>query len=445
MGIGTGSVVSVTPPTGATFTQAWDITITHADSFHDARLWANTTQSVAKGDALVVTVWYRRVDGLSGSVMPGEAELFLNNYTGTTSPVTSLYTPLRGRNQWRQVTMPFIAATAGVMTVEIDCAALLQEVQIGGIQMTDYGQKSVLTTTPNVIDCTSQFTDFGYQNGATGTKTTISVTGNSYFTTADQIKVTAANQSGDVYIASNMAGAINAGDTLVALFWVARDSTSNQNNMGISGYGLGALANNKLTTYTNTYTPLLVDGTWKQYCIPFTAGQTCAANNSRMYLWFGAALQTMDVGGIQVIDLGASVPVSSLTNNGLDYPGRALNTGWQTTAAANIQKYRMGTLTVPDETASGAPIAGVTVAAAMQKPPFAFGSFANWGYYLGNPKGGQNIIPQYQAAFSQYMGNPIFNAVSLGDYKWPEWNEGVASQSTWMRQNGVSPTFARTT
>ena len=370
------------------------------------------------------------------SVYPSELNI---NFSLTQGSSTSLSMPLRGRSTWREVSIPFIAATSGTMQFEVDYAAALQDVQIAGMQLFDYGQKSVLTNTPNVVDCTSQFSDLTYANGATCTESTVSVSGNSFFTQAEQLNVTAGSSPVDtnVFIASNLAGSITNGDTLVVIFWVCRDPSSNQGNMGLTGYYLQQLSNNKIVGVVpnNNYSPLIVDGNWQQYCIPITAGMTLPANGSRLWLVFGQATQVIDVAGIQVIDLGTAVSAASLTHNELHYPGRELSANWQATAATNIQKYRTGVLTVNVTDGSGSPLSGTSVKAAMTKHAFDFGTWSSWADYLGNPKGGQSSNPEYQNVLDYYSGAGIFNQENNGDYKWPVWAPGVGSSPNWTIAN----------
>jgi len=438
-GLATATLVSVTPPSGATFTQAWDIKVTANTAAHDVTIGAVTSPNAAQGDACVATVWWRRVDGTAF-----ESNL-VAIFDQLASPFQrSLGVSMRGRTQWRKLNIPFIAAASGQAHFAIECGGSIQDVQIAGLQITDYGQKSVLTATNGVIDGTSLFT-LTNQNGTWGTLSSVAVTGNAFFTTADQVKTvtspvpvtdrTAANKA-ELRLSANLAKPITAGDTLVAIFWLSRDRTSNQGNMGISGYELQQVASPN--TVIGTFDPLMVDGNWKQFCIPFTSAASYPAGGAQFQLWFGYTVQTVDVGGIQVIDLGPGVSVASLTNNKYDYPGRNITDAWQTAAQARIQQYRKGNLTVNVQNSSGAVIAGVPVTAAMQKHQFGFGTAANPNRYMGTSPNAN-----YVAALNQYSGQAIFNKVNMANYKWPNWETSgypaaLSSQNQWLRSHGIT-------
>jgi endo-1,4-beta-xylanase len=436
-GLATGSLVTVTPPSGATFTQAWDINVTAHTAAHDVAISATTLTNPAQGDACVATFWWRRMDGIAN-----ESNLVAGFDQMATPFGRSVAVSMRGRNQWRQAHVPFVALGAQ-SHLFVECGGTIQDVQIAGLQVTDYGQKSVLSTTTGLLDGTSLFT-LTNQNGTWGTMSPISVTGNPFFATADQVKTTTspvpvtdrtAANTGEFRLNANLAKAITAGDTLVAVFWMARDRTSNQGNMGLSGYELQQVSTPN--TVISTFDPLMVDGNWKQFCIPFTSAASYPAGGAQFQLWFGATVQTVDVGGIQILDLGP-VPLSSLTNNQLDYPGRNITDAWQATAQANIKLYRMGNLTVNVQDGSGAAIANAVVTAAMQKHKFGFGTAANPSRYTGTA-----TIPNYIAALNQYSGQAIFNKVNMANYKWPNWetagySAGLNTENQWLRSHGIT-------
>jgi len=450
------TTTNFTPPYGSPFTSAQDVNVTsQPPQTNSVTLGAMTTQAVTAGDALIVTLWYQRVDGQIATTYPGnpkiqpnEANLVASFDQGT---VNSLTVPMRGRNQWRQINIPFIAAATGFATFNIEFGNTKQEILVGGVQIKDYGQKSVLSTA-NPTDDTSAFV-LSNNNYAWGTLTTnVPVTG-AFFTTADKVKVNvaagdAANHAQECNLNANLTKPVAAGDTLVAILWLRRDPASNQTNMGISAYNL--TLQSLSTTIPASYVPLIVDGNWKQYYIPFTASQSYTeltpATTAQFQIMFGAAAQTLDVGGIQIIDLGTSVTAASLTSNQTEYPGRSLSDPWRATAQASIQQNRMGNLNVTVLDYTGRAVPGVTVTGSMTKHQFGFGSWANWGYLVGNPGGGQSIIPNYVAAFNQYTGtlpstSSVFNRVNEGDYKWRNWEPsptGIYGLSQWFLTHGIT-------
>ena len=452
-GLATAGVVTVTPPYGASFTQAWDVNVTHTDTPHDVRVYAATSQSVTAGDALVATVWYRRTDGQLPTALPNNPSLEPNEanitavFSQASGATTSASIALRGRTQWRSVSVPFVAVSTGVGQFEVDFAAATQDVQVAGMQVIDYGQESVLSTT-SPVDDTAAFT-LSNNNGTWGSVSTIAVTGEP-FTQADKVTVSTAPgfaNSNECNLNANLTKPIKSGDTLVILVWLKRDSGSNQNNMGISGYNWGLESNS--TVVPASFPPLIVETAWKQFYLVLTAPQayleTASNNTAQLQIVFGAAAQSIDVAGLQVLDLGTSVAAASLTNNQIDYPGRNLSDPWQAAAQTRIQQYRMGNLNVNVLSNTGAPLSNVAITANMTKHHFKFGSWENWSQFLGNgPTQPKNSV--VQGVWSQYTNNvpntnAFFNTYTEGSYKWYSWyggDEALANTiNTYLHTNGI--------
>jgi GH35 family endo-1,4-beta-xylanase len=462
-GAATGSVVNVTTPYGASFTQAWDINVTQTSQYVDlVNLGKPVSAIVQAGDTLVATVWYRRLDGLVNTGLPGnptfepnEANLYMrfqqNNYS-----TTSMFLPLRGRSQWRCMQVPFVAAATGTGYFDIDCAASLQEVQIAGVSLTDYGKKTILSTTaPDVTGALTLSNNGGGSWGSLTKNYSVANTG-APFSTADLVTVASGpgyTNAQECNLNVNLGQPVGAGDTLVAMFWMRRDPSSDQTVTGASGFQVTTVSNS--TAVPPGYIPTMVDSNWQQFYIPFTASQafaeTASSNTGQLQFFFGNCLQKMDIGGVQLVDLGTAVPVSALSSNQFSYPGRALSEPWRTTAQANIQKYRTGTLTVNVLNYPTGIISGATVTANMTKPQFGFGSWHNWEYVENIPQLGQTALTNYQAAFSEYSGsqpstNWIFNKTTRGDYKWPDWEDTswtnspdfVTGTTDWFLSNGLT-------
>jgi GH35 family endo-1,4-beta-xylanase len=427
-----GNVVNVVTPYGATFTQAWDINVTATNQYADyVNVGSAINTVVQAGDTLVAQVWYRRLDGLLSTGLPGnptiepnEANLYLT-FDQNNGSVTSVNTPLRGRSQWRCLKIPFVAATTGAGYFHIDCAAAIQEVQIAGVTLTDYGKKTVLSTTAPDDTGALSLSNNGGSWGSLTKNYSVANTG-APFSTADLVNVASGpgySNAQECNLNVNLVQPVGVGDTMVAMFWLRRDPSSNQTVTGASGFQVTTVSNS--TTVPSGYTALMVDSNWQQFYIPFTATQSFAesasSNTGQLQFFFGNCPQKMNIGGVQLVDLGTAVPLSGLSSNQYSYAGRALTEPWRATAQANIQKYRTGV------------ISGATVTANLVKPQFGFGTWCDWQLLVGNPGGGVSTNPTYQSMLSEYSGsqpstNWIFNMSDRGEYKWPIW-EG--QQETW--------------
>jgi GH35 family endo-1,4-beta-xylanase len=84
--------------------------------------------------------------------------------------------------------------------------------------------------------------------------------------------------------------------------------------------------------------------------------------------------QTIQIGGLRVVDLGAGVDPKSLPVTRTTYVGRDASAPWRAKAAERIEKHRKGDLAIRVLDAKGQPVPNATVSVQMTKPDFAFGS-----------------------------------------------------------------------
>ena len=327
---GNGSIVAVT---GMPFSQAWQVNVTGtAPNFQSVTLTATTTSSVAEGDVIIATFYYRRTDTISDEL---NVTAYFQQVGGAAAD--SIVIPLRGRGQWRKISIPFIAnsnyATGGA-DFFFALSAQVQSVQISGVNLADYGQKSLLLT--GVTDASSQFV-FSGSTGQTiwATETKVPVTGNPFFTTASHIPVTTTPGTDSyVNLAATNRTVVSGSDTLVAVFWVRDADTPAQNAV----VGMATLNSTGTAVVTYQQNALIVDANWKQHIIPFTTGSNYAANAMLFELKCAAELQTVEYGGLQLLDLGPSVNAATLTSTVNDYPGRLLSDTWRAVANASSAK-----------------------------------------------------------------------------------------------------------
>ena len=425
---GNGSIVSVS---GQPFTQAWQVNVTGtAPSSESVVLTANTVASVNAGDVMVATFYYRRTDTAADEI----------NITACFQQVASpgnksVTLPLRGRQQWRVVSIPFIAdasyATGGARFY-FQLSAQIQSLQISGVALSNYGQKSLFG--PGITDATPLFSFMGSAAGTTfGTLSSVSVTGNPFFTTASHISVIAdPHVDSYVKLIANVPGTVTLGDTLVAIFW-ARDADTPTKNAIVGLTAQQSVYPNAIVYNQGT---ILVDGTWKQHIIPFTANASYSGNAMQFLVKCAAQLQTVEFAGLQLVNLGTSASVASLTSTVNDYPGRALSDSWRTDANTRIAANRKGNFALTVTGASGSALSGVTVTAAMQKHLFGFGS-AVQANELTKVTG--TDADNYRATVKT-----LFNKVTFeNEMKWQQWETTSGTKTVqdaigWLRTNGIT-------
>ncbi|HEX4053768.1 MAG TPA: endo-1,4-beta-xylanase [Tepidisphaeraceae bacterium] len=162
---------------------------------------------------------------------------------------------------------------------------------------------------------------------------------------------------------------------------------------------------------------------WKEVFVPFVAPRNFPAGKARIALRAGFDRQTIQIGGIEVIDYQSKVKVEDLPQTKITYPGRSPDAQWRKDALARIEKIRKGDLDIYVADAAGAPVSGAEVHAVLRKHAFGFGTCVDADLILGT-------TPNAQRYRQTILG--LFNrAVFENEMKW---------QATW---NGVPPDVDR--
>ncbi len=111
-------------------------------------------------DAIVATFYYRRTDTMSD-----ETNITARFQQIGGAAASSIVIPLRGRQQWRKISIPFIASAsypAGGARFCFQLSAQIQSLQVSGVSLVNHGQKSLFG--PGVVDATPLFTFVGFRS-----------------------------------------------------------------------------------------------------------------------------------------------------------------------------------------------------------------------------------------------------------------------------------------
>ena len=116
---------------------------------------------------------------------------------------------------------------------------------------------------------------------------------------------------------------------------------------------------------------------WVQYIQPVKAPLTQPDGTHSFSIHLGEKAQTVELGGLQILNFGPDRDRESLPVTRTTYPGREPDAPWRAAAAARIDKHRKGDLTVTVVDAAGNPVAGALVKVAMTRHAFGFGAAAD--------------------------------------------------------------------
>lgn len=185
-------------------------------------------------------------------------------------------------------------------------------------------------------------------------------------------------------------------------------------------------------------------GVWVRRCYSGVVKDNYPAGGAQINFQLGFdRAQTIQIGGLRVVDLGPAVPPQSLpVETATSYPGREANAPWRAKAAQRIEQYRKGDLTVAVVDAAGKPVIGAKVQVTMAKPDFAFGSAVAPDAIMENSADGD----RYRA----WIKENCTRVVIENHLKWPAWEYGLRPDAppkqrnrttleslAWLNQAGV--------
>lgn len=116
---------------------------------------------------------------------------------------------------------------------------------------------------------------------------------------------------------------------------------------------------------------------WTRIHIPLESTKELGEESvMKLMFTFGFAAQTVEFGGLTVLNMGPGVAKESLPHPklNLDYAGRDLKAPWRKAAAERIEKHRKGDLQVLVVDAKGKPLPNADVKVNMTRHAFYFGS-----------------------------------------------------------------------
>jgi endo-1,4-beta-xylanase len=149
------------------------------------------------------------------------------------------------------------------------------------------------------------------------------------------------------------------------------------------GRFFGCIQNSESPWTGISSTDLTAGKEWTRAYIHGVAEQDFAPGKYELTLHLGTQPQTLEFGGITMLNLGANVDENKLPFTPITYPGEESDAPWRKAAAERIEKYRKADLTVRVVDKAGMPVAGAKVHVQMQRHTYGFGTFLEYGVITG--------------------------------------------------------------
>ncbi|WP_436928971.1 endo-1,4-beta-xylanase [Halosimplex halobium] len=155
-------------------------------------------------------------------------------------------------------------------------------------------------------------------------------------------------------------------------------------------------------------------GEWVRYYVPIQFDYDAEAGTWWTELFLGFGPQTVDVGGVALIDFDQNISVGNLPSGPASQPTPD-DSDWEAAADERIAEHRTSELTVEVTDADGEPVEAASVDVAMQEHEFGFGAGVDGAYLLEETSRGD----PYREHVSE-----LFNVATLTNHhKWRFWEE----------------------
>jgi endo-1,4-beta-xylanase len=249
------------------------------------------------------------------------------------------------------------------------------------------------------------------------------------FSRAMRVEITRQTQQPwDVQILAGTTGDIDAGDTLLMTLWVRGSGTSENGEATGTAY-----LQRRGGDFAKVISlPLSAGSEWKQYVVPARVDLTLPSGQHEFAFHLGSSPQTIEVGGLQILNYKRSRTTADLPRSRITWPGMEPDAPWRVEAAERIDAIRKAPLRVVVVDSEGLPVAGAKVHVKQTRHEFAFGSAVAADQLAASTPDGERYREIVRTWFNK--------AVLENDLKWPNWeaNRNRALRGlSWLRENNI--------
>lgn len=152
---------------------------------------------------------------------------------------------------------------------------------------------------------------------------------------------------------------------------------------------------------------------WQEVLVPLVFARDFPAGDAAIMLRFGFKRQTLEIGGLEVLDYGRTLVYGDLPRTRFTYAGREPGAAWRSEALERIRRIRQGDIVVTVRDAEGKAVPGAEVRIEEQRSAF------QWGTALQMARLAKDTPDNRRY---RQVATELFNAASTeNDLKWPVW------------------------
>lgn len=377
-------------------------------SLDDATIEWQNSQSIGRGDRLLITFWTRKTAPADRFNL--RARVSVESAPG--SPLLDTVFPVNS-NVWTRYAFDAVADApyaAGELRLRFRHGLGPQAYELGGLEWTNRGPVPPLSVEGERVEPAGNLSRFSsyFDNAVGGGSAQVVPADGPGFDRA--IQITTRGNSASIFNAAlswNLERSFARNDVMFLRFYARRLD-------GAQPFvRANAIVERNSGDFSKSLTlPLPVDSSeWRLFEVAFRMNNDYASGSVAFRFQFGAGPQRFEVGGISLLHFGARATLDQLPSR-FTYPGRDdANAPWRLRARQSIEEHRQTAARVKVVDAAGDPVAGAEVSLQQLDHSFRFGSAVVAAAIMGT--GFDN--EQYRSRFASHFNTSVFE----NDLKWP--------------------------
>lgn len=177
-----------------------------------------------------------------------------------------------------------------------------------------------------------------------------------------------------------------------------------------------------------------VGNEWTELNMPFVAKNDYSAGEAQLCIRLGFVQQSIQIGGLQILNYGPEFDKSKLPATHLTYDGREADAPWRKLAAERIDQLRKANLKITVVDGASRPLPNAQVHVAMQRHEFLWGTCVATGPMLGNTPDDL----KYRETLKQYFNHAVIEnalkwvGIARNGYAAPD------QMVAWLQENNIS-------
>ena len=227
---------------------------------------------------------------------------------------------------------------------------------------------------------------FALQGGDQGTETAIDVSADVPITVGDRLSIDEDASNGYSYTyKSNITDRdFSEGDVLLAVAYMrGPEAASSEETVEVQAqFKYQYTESDGATGYSSSFIQgterVTLGSEWQRYYFPIEVGERPDGSEFVPYVefWTGFGQQTVDIGGVALLDYGTDASVDELPTTAFDYdyPGRSEDADWRAAAQDRIDELRKTDFDVTVVDPDGEPVPDAEVSVEMQAHEYDWGT-----------------------------------------------------------------------